>query len=173
MEVQNLSGQVLYRSSTLKNLPLDGAQFSSEGTDSFNERTTKLADGSHVFLVSHVHLVEGHSLMIRLRYRLGPLESRMLQFALVLLLGLPIALTAAAFAGYGIARKALSPLDEMTVRAASINAKNLHERLTVENEDDELGRIARVFNHLLGRLEMVLPSCSGLLRTPRTNFGRP
>lgn len=153
VEVQSLSGQVLYRSSTLKSLPLDGAQFPSEGTDSFNERTTKLADGSHVFLISHVHPVEGHPLLIRLGYRLGALESRMLQFALVLLLGMPIALTAAAFAGYGIARKALSPLDEMTDRAESINAKNLHERLTVENEDDELGRMARVFNHLLGRLE--------------------
>jgi signal transduction histidine kinase len=34
-----------------------------------------------------------------------------------------------------------------------ITAKNLNERLTIENEDDELGRMARVFNHLLGRLE--------------------
>jgi signal transduction histidine kinase len=153
LEVQDMSGRVLYRSSTLKDLPLDGEQFRGEGTDSFNERTTTLADGSHVFLISHVHPVEGHPVLIRLGYRLGPLESRMLQFALILLLGIPIALVAAAFAGYGIARKALNPLDEMASRAERITAKNLNERLTVENEDDELGHMARVLNHLLGRLE--------------------
>ena len=153
LEVQDLSGQVLYRSSTLNGLPLDGAQFPDEGGDSFNERTTTLSDGSHVFLISHAHPIEGHQLLIRLGYRLGPLQSRMLQFALLLLLGMPLALVAAAFSGYGIARKALRPLDEMAGRAERITASNLSERLTIENEDDELGHMARVLNHLLGRLE--------------------
>ena len=153
MEVQDFSGRVLYRSSTLKAMALDGAQFAGEGTDSFNERTTSLADGSRVFLISHVHPVDGHPLLIRLGYHLGPLESRMLQFALILFLGIPVALIAAAFAGYQIARRALSPLDEMAGRAERITAKNLNERLNIENEDDELGHMARVFNHLLGRLE--------------------
>jgi signal transduction histidine kinase len=153
MEVQDPAGNVLYRSATLKGVSLDGAQFPGEGTESFNERTTTLADGSRVFLISHVHPIDGHPLLIRLGYRLGLLESRMLQFALLLLLGMPLALVAASFAGYGIARKALSPLDEMAGRAERITAKNLNERLTVENENDELGHMARVFNHLLGRLE--------------------
>lgn len=153
LEIQDLSGQVLYRSSTLKGLALDGVQFQGEGTESFNERTTTLADGSRVFLISHTHPVEGHQLLIRLGYHLGPLQSRMLQFSLLLLLGMPLALVAAAFAGYGIARKALRPLDEMAGRAERITARNLSERLSIENEDDELGHMARVFNHLLGRLE--------------------
>jgi signal transduction histidine kinase len=153
LEVQDLSGNVLYRSPTLKDLPLGRAQFTGEGMSSFNERTVTLGDGSHVFLISHVHPIEGRPLLIRLGYRLGPLQSRMLQFALLLLLGVPVALVAAGFAGYGIAGKALSPLDQMAKRAESITSTNLHERLAIENEDDELGHMARVFNHLLGRLE--------------------
>ena len=153
MEVRDLSGNVLYRSSTLNGVSLDGAQFPGEGSDSFNERSATLADGSRVFLISHSHPIGGRPLLIRLGYRLKPLESRMRQFALLLLLGLPLALVAAAFAGYSIARKALRPLDEMAGRAERITAKNLSERLTIENEDDELGHMARVFNHLLGRLE--------------------
>jgi signal transduction histidine kinase len=41
----------------------------------------------------------------------------------------------------------------MADRAQRITARNLSERLLIENEDDELGRMARVFNHLLSRLE--------------------
>jgi signal transduction histidine kinase len=52
-----------------------------------------------------------------------------------------------------IARKALRPIDLMTERAAGITANNLHDRLSIQNPDDELGRMAEVFNHLLGRLD--------------------
>lgn len=153
LEVQDLSGHVLFRSPTLRGMPLDGPQFPGEGTDSFNERTTTLADKSRVFLISHTHPVEGRQVLIRLGYHLGALQNRMMQFALLLLLGMPLALIAAAFAGYSIARKALRPLDEMAGRAERITAKSLSARLNIENEDDELGHMARVFNHLLGRLE--------------------
>ena len=153
MEVQDLSGKVLYRSDTLKGMTLDGAHSQEEGIDSFNERTSKLSDGSRVSLISHVHPVDGHPLLIRLGYRLAPLEGRMVQFFLLLLLGMPLALIGAAFAGHGIARRALRPLDAMASRAERITARNLSERLVIENEEDELGHMARVFNHLLGRLE--------------------
>lgn len=153
MEVQDVSGKVLYRSGTLKGMALDGPPFRDEGTDSFNERTAKLADGSRVSLVSHVHPVDGHLLLIRLGYRLQPLEVRMTQFLILLLLGVPLALIVAAFAGYGVARKALSPLDAMAIRAERITERNLSERLVIENEEDELGHMARIFNRLLSRLE--------------------
>ena len=153
LEVQDPAGNVLYRSETLKGMALDGPQFQEEGVDSFNERTTKLADGSRVSLISHVHPVDGRPLLIRLGYRLKALEGRMTQFLLLLLLGMPLALVGAAFAGYQIARRALSPLDAMANRAERITARSLSERLLIENENDELGHMARVFNHLLSRLE--------------------
>ena len=153
MEVQDLSGNVLYRSATLKGLALGDGHFEGEGVHSFDHRTVRLADGSRVSLISHVHPVDGKLLLIRLGYHLGPLQSRMMQFALILLLGMPLALLSAAVAGYGIARRALSPLDAMAGRAERITARNLSERLDIENEGDELGHMARVFNHLLSRLE--------------------
>ncbi len=153
LEVQDSSGRVLYRSETLKGMALDGPQFQDEGVDSFNERTTTLGDGSRVSLISHVHPVDGRPLLIRLGYHLQPLERRMRQFLSLLLLGMPLALITAAFAGYGIARKALRPLDAMATRAERITARSLSERLEIGNENDELGHMARVFNHLLSRLE--------------------
>jgi signal transduction histidine kinase len=64
-----------------------------------------------------------------------------------------VALVLAGSAGQLIARKALRPLDRMAIRAEGITASNLSERLEVQNPDDELGHIAKVFNHLLDRLE--------------------
>jgi signal transduction histidine kinase len=92
-------------------------------------------------------------MLIRLGYSLVPLRRRMIQFLLLLLLAVPLALTLAASAGQLIARRALRPLDRMTAHAEGITARNLSERLGIQNPDDELGQMAKVFNHLLDRLE--------------------
>ena len=76
-----------------------------------------------------------------------------MQFFVLLMLALPIALLSAGFAGYAIAKRALRPLDTMASRAEKITASSLSERLTVDNDNDELGHMARVLNLLLDRLE--------------------
>jgi heavy metal sensor kinase len=157
MEVrEEATGEVLYRSPTLHGIALGGPLQPGEGDRDFSERLVRLDDGTHVFLISHVHKLEGRQLVIRLGYDLKPLRERMLQFCLLLLLGIPVALALAAALGQRIARRALWPLERMTARAEGITANNLHDRLEVGNPDnpeDELGQMARVFNGLLQRLE--------------------
>lgn len=153
MEVRDLSGNVLYRSNTLQGLPLGGPNKPNEGDTGFNERILKLKDGRLVFVVSHIHRMDGRTLLIWLGYSLVPLRDRMLQFLLLLLIALPVAVAIAALAGQTIAKRALRPLEEMTARAAGITADNLNDRLAISNPDDELGHMAAVFNHLLERLE--------------------
>lgn len=153
LEVRDLSGAVLFRSATLKGMPLGGPLRPGEGDESFNERILRLSDGSHAFVVSHIHAMQGRTLVLRLGYSLVPLRERMMQFLLLLLIAIPAALAIAALAGQLIAKRALRPLEQMTVKAEGITASNLHDRLHVENPDDELGSLARVFNHLLQRLE--------------------
>ncbi len=153
MEVRDQSGMILYRSATLRGTILGGATFPEEGANSYNERSIRIADGTHVLLISHLHPVQNKLLLIRLGYSLEPLHDRMLHFFFSLLLATPIALVAAGFAGYRIARRALRPLDLMAARAEQITAISLHDRVTVENPHDELGHMARVLNHLLDRLE--------------------
>lgn len=153
MEVRDLNGNVLYRSATLNDMPLGGPIRKGEGDKEFDERIVRLQDGTRVFLVSHIHSMQGKTLLIRLGYSIAPLRARMLQFLLLLLIAIPLALLLAGFAGQMIARKALRPLDRMAIRAESITASNLSDRLDVHNPDDELGQMAKVFNHLLDRLE--------------------
>ena len=71
----------------------------------------------------------------------------------IFLLSLPAMLLMAGLAGYLLARKSLAPIAVMTTRAERISAENLHERLPVKNKNDELGKLARVFNELLARIE--------------------
>jgi len=153
MEVRDLSGDVLYRSPTLNGMPLGGENRRGEGDASFDQRIIRLQDGSYVLAISHIHSIQDRVLLIRLGYSLGPLRERMLQFMLLLLLAVPIALALAGFAGQMIAKRALRPLERMTARAEGITASNLSSRLEVRNPDDELGQMARVINHLLDRLE--------------------
>ena len=153
MEVRDLSGDVLYRTPNLNGASLGGPSLPHEGDESFNPRIVRMPDGAQVSLISHRHTMEGRTLLIRLGYDLVPFRERMMQFLGILLIALPVALVIAGFAGYQIARRALEPLEEMAQKAKRITARNLHNRLDIDNPDDELGHMATVFNELLNRLE--------------------
>lgn len=91
----------------------------------------------------------------------------------IYLLIVPLALILTGMIGYFLARKSLAPVLDMSQRAATISATNLHERLPVKNEKDELGKLAQVFNALLLRLDnsfeqqrRFMADASHELRTP-------
>ena len=81
------------------------------------------------------------------------MRAELRQLVLVFALGLPLAVAVAGLGGYTLARRALLPVERMTERARSITAERLSARLPVEHPDDEMGRLATVFNQTLGRLE--------------------
>jgi len=86
---------------------------------------------------------------------------------------IPIALLLASAGGYFLARKSLAPVVAMSTQAGRIGEANLHDRLAVQNEKDELGHLARSFNGLLDRLDQsferqrrFMSDASHELRTP-------
>ncbi len=86
---------------------------------------------------------------------------------------IPIAILMACGGGYFLARKSLAPVVAMSNQAGRIGAANLHQRLAVQNEKDELGHLARSFNGLLDRLsqsferqQRFMADASHELRTP-------
>ena len=82
-----------------------------------------------------------------------PLREEVRELALILVLGLPVAIAVAGLGGYALARRALAPIERMTAHARTITAARLSDRLPVDNPEDEMGRLAAVFNETLGRLE--------------------
>jgi heavy metal sensor kinase len=153
MEVLTPSGHVLLRNAKLQGEDLGGPPFPDEGLYSYHERRVRLADGTRLLLISHIHSIGHRPLLIRLAYSSAPIEHGVMQFVSLLLLAVPPALLLAGIAGYRMARKALQPLQKMALRAETITASDLDQRLPVENPNDELGHMARVFNDLLQRLQ--------------------
>ena len=121
----------------------------------------------HSFRVggANFRLIVIHSLEDRLA-----LEERLRVSVLV---AIPIALLLAGLGGYFLVRRSLQPVQTMSQRASLITSQNLHERLPVVNQKDELGNLATVFNDLLDRLEKsfaqhrrFMADASHELRTP-------
>ena len=152
MEVLSPDGQVLFRNDRLHGMDLGGTPELREGDVGYQSNKMRLADGTTVLAISHLHLLQGKPLLIRLAYDTETLSRRLFAFLGLLLLAMPIALIAAGFAGYRVAGKALNPLEQMARQTEQITARRLSERIPVENPDDEFGHMARVLNGLLARL---------------------
>ena len=107
----------------------------------------------------------------------APLRDQVRDLTLIFVLGLPLAVTVAGLGGYVLARGALKPVEMMAERAREITADRLGERLPVAHPDDEMGRLATVFNETLGRLQhsfeqmrQFTSDVSHELRTPLTSI---
>jgi signal transduction histidine kinase len=81
------------------------------------------------------------------------IEEQLQEVRAVLILGLPLVVALAGVGGYVLAQRALAPIDQLGAEARRVTADRLHERLSVPNTHDEIGRLAAVINDTLGRLE--------------------
>lgn len=173
LEVRGADGSVLYRNGRLGSRALGGPPFAGEGVGGYSERSERLSDGTRVRIVSRVHALDGRPVLIRLAHSEEPLYQRLGDLSLASLLILPAVLLIAWAAGYGLARRALSPIEKMAREAQAITPDKLHARIRVDDADDELGQLARVFNETLARLEQAFEQlrrftsdASHELRTP-------
>jgi len=173
LEVWAATGAVLYRSPQLGSENLGPAH--SGVPAHLGARSVQLADGTRVRFVGRRHVIDGKPIRIRLGLSEEPLWHDFWQMVSVLGIGLPAALLLVGATGYGVARRALRPLDVMASRAEKITAERLGERLPIANPNDELGHLGRVFNETLFRLERSFEQlrrftadASHELRTPLT-----
>jgi heavy metal sensor kinase len=175
LEVRSEDGTLLYKSEGLGERVLGGKPEPSEGVEFYSRRSIRLTDGTRVRRISRRHVIDGHPLLIRVAFSEDPMWQRFWQLALGLLVGLPFALGLAGFGGYYLARRALSPVERMALRAREITAERMGARIDVENPHDELGLLAQAFNETLARLERSFEllkrftaDASHELRTPLT-----
>lgn len=93
------------------------------------------------------------ALLVQVALSLEMNEKNLGQLREVLLLTGPPLILCALGCGYLLARKALAPVERLAVEADQITATRLDLRLETPNPDDELGRLARTLNGMIGRLE--------------------
>jgi HAMP domain-containing protein len=152
IEVWSPEGSLLYRSSYLQNQALGGPPGPDEGLHDPTPSTIRLANGTRVRLASSVYHIEDQRVVLRVAYSEEGLWRELGEFGEVLLLGFPVAVLLAGFGGYALARKALAPIDSMASETKKISAERLTDRLSIQNPEDELGRLGTVFNDMLARL---------------------
>ena len=153
LEVLSPQGAVVYRNDRLGDEALGGGILAGEGEGGYSARSADLADGTRVRMVSRRHTLDGHALLLRLAYSEEPIRARLEEFALASMFALPIVVALVGLGSYVLAKRALTPLEEMACRAEAITSERLHERLPTGDAGDELDHLANVFNGLLARLE--------------------
>jgi len=71
----------------------------------------------------------------------------------LLAVGLPLLLLVVALTTWKVVGLALAPVEAIRAEVDAISAAALHRRVHVPAADDEIGRLARTMNRMLGRLE--------------------
>jgi len=106
---------------------------------------------------------------------LGSVQDSLNRLLAALLLGGGTLTLLAGFAGYFLAARALSPIDDITQAARRISTEDLSARLNLPDIGDEVSRLAITFDEMLTRLEsgfqrerQFTSDASHELRTPLT-----
>ncbi|MGE5245815.1 MAG: sensor histidine kinase [Betaproteobacteria bacterium] len=170
VEVWDRAGRRLYQSSRAARLPLPDVEAPS-GT----RVRSVVAAGRHVRVRDEAGRIAGQPVYLRTAESEERLREALAALLLLMGMGLPLAVGAAAVGGYRLARRALAPVDRIAERVEAITAERLGDRLPVENPNDEIGRLATVVNGTLARLEQSFEQmrrftadASHELRTPLT-----
>ena len=151
LQVWSPEGDLLYQNSETIRRPLPGTRdLALLAEDSLRVVQTDIAP---VRVLTRRGRIGGKPVVIQVARSEELMQAELRQLVLIFVLGLPLAVAAAGLGGYTVARRALLPVERMTERARSITAERLSDRLPVEHPDDEMGRLATVFNETLGRLE--------------------
>ena len=150
LQVLSPEGQLLYRNDQAAKQPLPDRDLINLPDDTVV--TIPVGDAS-LRVLTRRGRIASKPVVIQVARSEGPMRQQIRDVVLILLLGLPLAVATAGLGGYTVARHALAPIERMTERAQTITADRLSDRLPVSNPDNEMGRLARVFNATLGRLE--------------------
>lgn len=118
------------------------------------DRYDKVTLNRHPLLVLTRHIaIGGQGFVIRVAGQLEDNRQLITIFTNGLIAATPALLLASALSGYLLSRRALRPVDRLTLTLRSISIGNLSERLPVRPTGDELQRLATTCNDMLDRLE--------------------
>lgn len=97
--------------------------------------------------------VADRTYMVQIAAPLDDFYEALDRFRWVLFLSSPFLLLLASAGGYWLSRRALAPVDQITMEARSISAQKLSSRLVVPHTRDELQRLTETLNGMLEGLE--------------------
>ena len=94
-----------------------------------------------------------HGVTLYLAAGLDEIDADTTGIMLGFFVGLPLFVGVVAVGAWWVARKALAPVDEITVATQQITTERLDSRLPVPRVNDEIGRLTHVLNAMFDRLD--------------------
>jgi heavy metal sensor kinase len=173
LRIFNPNGELRYAAPEAKRHPIPGSDLMATVAD---EKIVSVAKVNPPWRVmSGKAKISGRDLVVQVARPVTPIQQDLQHFAYLLMLGLPLCIVLSGLGGYVLARRSLAPVDRMARQARLLTANRLGDRLPVDNPNDELGRLATVFNETLTRLQSSFDQmrrftsdASHELRTPLT-----
>lgn len=126
---------------------------STHDAESPSFRRVSLGEGRNWRVVSVQTRGPNEPLTVQVARSLASFEHESQELLLTFFLTGPVMLLLAVSGGYFLARRALSPVDQITRTTNEITADRLSQRIEVPNQDDELGALAGTLNRMIERLE--------------------
>ena len=170
--VSHDNGEVLFVSSRLKP-SLAMSLVPKVWPDSWHFSNHNLIDSKPYRLASTIAEGPRGRVFVQAVTSLKPLYQDLQTLQLVMVILLPLGTLFALCGGYFLAKRALTPVEQIVQVAASITISDLDRRIEVVNPHDELGHLAGTLNSLIARLEQAVDEiqrftadASHELRTP-------
>jgi len=145
----------------------------SRGKQILSSKAMPPAEPRHYRTFTATAQVNGEQYRVLVATPLDGTEATLRRLRTLFLWTGPAVLLLASLGGYWISRRALAPVDEITLTAKSIGIQNLSQRLSVPATGDELQRLSETWNDMLARLESAVKRLSQFtadasheLRTP-------
>jgi heavy metal sensor kinase len=148
-QVSDSQGQWLYRSVPLENndVPIDSP------ADLERPRFEVKPVQNHLLrFYSERIVVNGNPYTVQVAAPMHEAFEALESFRIMLLFFAPLLLAAASVGGYWISRRALAPVDAISMAAQRISIENLNDRLQVPQTGDQLQRLSETLNAMLSRL---------------------
>jgi len=172
LQIRDSDGRWLYRSSLLAKQEFPPVTLAVPRKPTFQE--VRFGERSFRFIHERVD-VHGRAVFVQFGANIDQEITTLNNFRNYLLAFAPFLLLVAGIVGYGMSRKALSPVDAVTRTARTITGQTLGRRLQPLRTGDELQRLTETVNEMLDRIELAFnrvteftADASHELRTPVT-----
>jgi heavy metal sensor kinase len=147
IQVSDESGEFVYRSPRLQavNFPVRYPQ---------KRKFVTIRSGHHPLRVYAARTISnGRPFTIQVAGDMDDYFEAVDRYQLLLLIGIPVLLSAATLGGHWMSRRALTPVDEITRAAQEISPTDLAARVALPGTRDEIERLAETLNAMLQRID--------------------